>query len=106
MKRDLNSLMLKEEKHWKQRSRVVWLKEGDKNSISFHNKASRRRGRNEIEGIEDDNGCWQKDVKIVEGIFTNYFNYIFRSSNPASHDILNFLEPIESKISENTNLWL
>ncbi|KAL5571254.1 hypothetical protein UlMin_020851 [Ulmus minor] len=54
----LVGLMHKEELYWKQRSRVNWLKDGDKNTKFFHRKASNRRFKNEILGVCDKNGCW------------------------------------------------
>ena len=55
---DINSLMDKEVKMWKQRSKVAWLKDGDKNTRFFHSKATQRRRRNYIKGIFDETGQW------------------------------------------------
>ena len=36
LKEELNILLEREETYWKQRSRIQWLKEGDKNTAFFH----------------------------------------------------------------------
>ncbi|KAL0424120.1 UNVERIFIED_CONTAM: hypothetical protein Sradi_0946800 [Sesamum radiatum] len=39
---ELSKLIIQEEIFWKQRSKVLWLKRGDRNSRFFHGKASHR----------------------------------------------------------------
>ena len=41
---------------WRQRSKALWFKEGDKNTRFFHNKATQRKKRNLIKGVKDDVG--------------------------------------------------
>ncbi|KAK1354388.1 hypothetical protein POM88_047644 [Heracleum sosnowskyi] len=67
----LNRAMEKNEIYWRQRSRALWLKWGDKNSKYFHYKASSRRKKNEILGLKDEAGIWQDDDKIVTSIVTS-----------------------------------
>lgn len=52
----INEQLVREEIMWRQRSRVEWLKNGDRNTSFFHHKASCRRRRNEVEGLVD---FWQ-----------------------------------------------
>ena len=49
--KQLDDLLLKLEIYWAQRSRVAWLKHGDRNTKIFHSKASQRQRRNYIKGI-------------------------------------------------------
>lgn len=53
---EINLLMDKEAKMWAQRSLVLWLKDGDKNTRFFHSKASQWRRNNYINGLFDDSG--------------------------------------------------
>lgn len=42
-RKEVHVWLKRDEKMWKQRSRILWLKEGDRNSKIFHAKASNRR---------------------------------------------------------------
>ncbi|XP_060960190.1 uncharacterized protein LOC115703873 [Cannabis sativa] len=54
----LNKVLLQREIFWKQRSKQLWLREGDSNSKYFHASASSRRRRNSIQRLKDANGVW------------------------------------------------
>ena len=56
--KELDEWLGKQEVYWAQRSRVNWIKHGDKNSKNFHLKASQRRQKNLIQGIMDPQGGW------------------------------------------------
>ena len=57
----LNEWLLRNEILWKQKSREVWLKEGDKNSKFFHFSTIIRRRRNSIDALKNDSGEWITD---------------------------------------------
>ncbi|KAK1361720.1 hypothetical protein POM88_046194 [Heracleum sosnowskyi] len=54
----LNALSGKDEIYWRQRSRALCLKSGDKNTKYFFRKASIRKKKNEIKGLIDNEGTW------------------------------------------------
>ena len=43
LKEEINLLLAKEATMWLQRSKIMWLKDGDKNTKFFHGKALQRR---------------------------------------------------------------
>jgi hypothetical protein len=53
---EIEKLLEIEELHWAQRSRVNWLKYGDRNRNYFHNAASMRSKKNRIKKLINDNG--------------------------------------------------
>ena len=52
----MNDLMYKEELMWLQRSRIDWLREGDRNTKFFHARAIWRARKNMINKLEDVQG--------------------------------------------------
>ena len=46
--KELSDALKAEEMFWKQKSRVFWLREGDRNTIFFHALTKQRRVRNKI----------------------------------------------------------
>ena len=55
-RRELEDLLLKEEVHWRQKSRVKWIKEGDCNSKFFHRMTNGRRSRKFIKSLISERG--------------------------------------------------
>ncbi|KAG6645864.1 hypothetical protein CIPAW_08G152900 [Carya illinoinensis] len=48
----------RDEVMWRQRSKALWLKEGDKNSKYFHMKVSQRRKKNRLDKVKEEGGIW------------------------------------------------
>ena len=56
IEKELDSLLRYGELYWRQRSRVSWLREGNRNMKFFHAKAISRRRRNRLRGLFDEGG--------------------------------------------------
>lgn len=76
----MNWLLKIEETLWRQRSRVVWLMNGDKNTKFFHFKADQRRRINQIKRLKNEEGVWKRGWYNCERILINYFKEIFSSA--------------------------
>ena len=77
MSKKLDDLLLKQEIFWAQRSRIAWVKHGDKNTNFFHSKVSQRQRGNRIHGIKNANGEWVEEVEEIVEVATNYFDSMF-----------------------------
>ena len=64
---------------WAQRSRLSWLKLGDKNKKYFHSKASQQRRRNFIQGVQNSRGVWVDRIEDVAEVAVQYFENLFSS---------------------------
>ena len=82
IKKELNQLLQKEEKMWQQRSQVLWLENGDKNTNFFSWDATQRKRQNFIKGLRDEEGVWQNDEHIFSGLLVGFYEKLFASSNP------------------------
>ncbi|RVX06495.1 hypothetical protein CK203_023651 [Vitis vinifera] len=75
-KENYKKWVLMEETHWRQLSREIWLKEGDRNTGFFHRMASVHRRNNLLERIKI-NGEWLlEEQEIREGIANAFHNML------------------------------
>jgi exonuclease III len=73
----MQALLYKEEMLWLPRLRISWLKEGDRNTRFFHQKAVWRARRNKIKKLKDDDGIWKDAPTDMERMATSYFKKLF-----------------------------
>lgn len=86
LKAEIHVLMDRETQLWSQRSRVLWLKNGDSNSKFFHNRATQRFRKNSILGIKDRGGNWQEQPDLIGDIIVDFLGELFTTCNPAMED--------------------
>lgn len=86
---------------WHQRSRNLWIIDGDHSTAFYQQKASNRKDKNSIIGICDSLGQWQEDDHVTETIILEYFENIFRSNGLV--DILQLVDAVQPMITEEIN---
>ena len=101
---EINKLLDAEEVMWRQRSRISWLKHGDKNTSFFHTKALSRYHRNTIQGVLDESGCWQNEEEGIGNTFEEYYANLFLMSHLEVSEEL--LHSIHRKVSDPMNAIL
>ena len=74
----LNELIYQEEMIWMQRSRISWLKEGDRNTKYFQSKAVWRARKNKIRSLTDSIGGVHSDFTELAGMANDYFERIMQ----------------------------
>jgi hypothetical protein len=100
----INKLLLSEEVHWRQRSRMVWLAAGDCNTKFFHKQAHQRRRTNSIPGLLNNENEWRTDEKEVEDIAVAFFEGLFQSTQPVNLE--ETILAVDSKVTPEANQTL
>ena len=104
LRREVQALLVKEEKMWKQRSRTSWLKDDDRNTKYFHSRASHRRRRNTLSVVRLDTGELSSDPELIRTQFMNYYTELFTAAPLEDVDVI--LEGIEPSVTDEMNLRL
>uniref|UniRef100_A0A2N9F204 Reverse transcriptase domain-containing protein n=1 Tax=Fagus sylvatica TaxID=28930 RepID=A0A2N9F204_FAGSY len=68
LRRELHSLLAKEERLWRQRSRAEWLKAGDRNTRYFHCRATQRQRRNYVYQLKNSEGRWTTNHAQIDQV--------------------------------------
>ena len=86
---------------WAQRSRIMWLKDGDCNTQYFHSKASQQRCRNYIRSLYDHTGRWCTWPTHITGTILKFYTDLFTSTNADSFEEV--VEVIPRVVSDEMN---
>jgi hypothetical protein len=95
---------LSEEENWRQKSRSLWLKAGDKNTAFFHKQAQARKSFNSIAEIKDGNST-HKDFESIKRAAFNHFQNLYREEGVTDPNS-KFLEAVPPRISPLMNQQL
>ena len=100
---ELGRMWSLEETYWKQRSRVSWLKEGDRNSGYFHAATLQRKCCNKITKIDRGNDSWAETESEVQSLFLDFFSQLFHASdNLEWGDVFHFTTPCIDTIQNDS----
>jgi predicted DsbA family dithiol-disulfide isomerase len=86
-----------EEVYWRQRSKISWLKEEDRNTKFFHRKATWRAKKNSIEKLQKSDGSNTDDKAQMKEMTTKFFEELYKEDQNVNPDII--LEDVEPQIS-------
>ena len=97
----MDEWLTREDLKRKQKSRQIWIREGDRNTHFFHLSTLIRRRRNSVQEIKLEDGSWIDDGKDIQKYFIENFKALYQTSSP---NILKNLEDlIEPSISNIEN---
>ncbi|KAM6543834.1 hypothetical protein CsatB_008281 [Cannabis sativa] len=95
----VNSLLLREEFLWKQRSRVNWLKVGDNNTKFFHSRANSRRRNNMVKCLTLDDGSTVTSFPTIVNTFMEFYTNLFTSTGADMDSINLIMQGISQRIN-------
>lgn len=104
LSKQMDGLLDSEEIYWRQRSRIGWIREGDRNTKFFHHKATWRAKKNNINQLVKPDGTLTADVQLMEQMTTAFFQNLYSADNNVNPS---FAAPVFTpKITDQMNLDL
>lgn len=87
-----------------QRSRVNWLKYGDRNSSFFHATVIQRRQRNQLTKLKTEAGIVLEAEEEINEHLVTYFQTLFQAA--AERDFTEVLSSVTMEVSDEMNVNL
>lgn len=101
IKERIMELNHREEIMWRQRSRIMWLAEGDRNTRFFHLRARRRKRRNKISKLKKDNGDFTESEEEMRNLTRDFYGNLFHSEGV--HNMEAVLDTVPVKVTSEMN---
>jgi hypothetical protein len=98
---EMDEQLYREELMWLQRSRIAWLRDGDRNTKYFHRKASWRHKKNRISKLQREDGTWATEPDEMEGMATSFFQNLYSHEEGLQPNII--LDRLSSRVDNGMN---
>lgn len=92
-----------EEAYWRQRSRLLWLRLGDRNTGFFHATTKGRKRANSFSVIENVEGTMCYKEEEISKVIVNYFHDMFTSMGAANNKEETVRKALKPMVSEEEN---
>ncbi|VFQ70831.1 unnamed protein product [Cuscuta campestris] len=102
---ELQEVNKREHAFWKQKCNLKWLKDGDANTKFFHNLVKKKRRKQQITGLFNEQGQLVDKPDDMEALAINHFTTLFNSSEHCSSSEVysQFLQTIPQIIEQSHN---
>jgi hypothetical protein len=97
----ISEILSREEVMEKQRSRMDWLKDGDRNTSLFQAKSRARAKRNAIKSLRRDEGTVAVTQEDMEAVATDFYTDLFSAQEDLNPELI--LEHVPMKVTEAMN---
>ena len=87
---ELSKWLLRSEVVWRQKSRVLWLKLGDKNSV-FSSVHHHSQEKNNIDAIKNEEGTWIHESGQIRAYFRDNFIDLYKEEEVCFPELLDHL---------------
>lgn len=86
---------------WLQRSRLAWLREGDRNTSYVHRQVVWRARKNKIHKIKRGDGTWCEDKTEIKRMITDFYKSLYIAQPMIDREDL--LQLVNEKITIDVN---
>ena len=97
----MDELLYHEEMMWLQRSRIAWLREGDRNTHYFHRQAMWRARKNKITKLKNQNAECCEDPKVLQAMSMDFFRDLYTVDSNV--DPFELVDLMSTKITDDMN---
>ena len=95
LNKEVTKLMIKENKMWRQWTKIFWLNGSDKNTKYFYSRATKRHRRDIISGIYNSDGVWISQQEAIAENFIEFYQGLITSTNSVLHEeALNLMQKL------------
>jgi hypothetical protein len=100
----ISEILSREETMVKQRSRVLWLAEGDRNTAYFHAKARERSRSNKIISLRKEDGTYVSTQAELESLASNFYTSLFSAQEITTPEVITNFVPQKVTMEMNEQL--